>query len=327
MLVGLTYDLRDDYLKEGFTEEQTAEFDRESTIKALDDAIKSNGYTTERIGNIKALTKKLADGRKWDLVFNICEGLYGKYSRESQVPALLDAYNIPYTFSDPLMIAVSLKKDLTKIIAQSFGVKTPAFAVINTKNDIDKINLEYPLFVKPIAEGTSKGVTSRSKVSNKQELHDSCIELLDRFNQPVLVETYCTGREFTCGIIGTGENAQYIGSLEVVLKGSAEKNAYTYKNKENCEELIEYRLLTDDSLNEKIKALTLKIWNIFGFRDAGRLDFMIDSNGELNFIEANPLAGLHPEHSDLPILCSKAGIKYNDLIGRIIKSALQRAAK
>ena len=116
MKIGITYDLRDDYIKMGFSEEETAEFDRLGTIDAIDNSLKELGHETERIGHIKSLVQKLSAGSKWDLVFNICEGLYGKYSRESQVPALLDAYNIPYTFSDPLIIALTLKKDLAKLI-------------------------------------------------------------------------------------------------------------------------------------------------------------------------------------------------------------------
>ncbi len=320
MLIGLTYDLKDDYLQEGFSEEQTAEFDRESTIAALEKAINDSGYKTERIGNIKALTGQLAAGKRWNLVFNICEGFSGLYSRESQVPALLEAFDIPYTFSDPLSLGVSLKKDITKIIAKNYNIKTPDFFTVTEAKDLDGMNPDFPLFVKPVAEGTSKGVTSKSKVQNMEELNKACLDLLQRFKQPVLVETFCPGREFTSGVVGS----EYLGSLEVILKDNAEKHAYSYQNKENCEEFVEYKLLTGNELNNKIREMALKIWKIFGFRDGGRIDFMLDSAGELNFIEVNPLAGLHPEHSDLPILCSKLGISYGELINRIIDSALKR---
>lgn len=324
MKIGITYDLKDDYVKEGYSAEELAEFDRLSTIDAIEDSIKSLGHKTERIGNIKALVRKLNQGERWDLVFNICEGLLGKYSRESQVPAILEAYGIPYTFSDPIFQGISLKKDLAKIIVKNSGFKTPDFFVVNSAEDIDKTELDYPLFIKPIAEGTSKGITDKSRINNPKELKEGCILLLDKFKQPVLVEKFCPGREFTVGITGTGQNSSYIGALEIISKGSAEKNAYSYMNKENYKELVEYRLVIDDELNKKLKDLSIKIWKLLQCKDAGRIDFRLDSENELNFIEINPIAGLNPWHSDLPIIFNKLSIPYIELIRRIIKSASER---
>ncbi len=325
MKIGICYDLRDHYLNEGYSEEETAEFDRESTIEALETAISDNGHKPERIGNIKQLVSELAKGNRWDMVFNICEGLHGQYSRESQVPALLDAYKIPYTFSEPLIMSVSLKKDITKIILKEFGIKTPDFYLINNEADIFKKNLPFPLFVKPVAEGTSKGVTDKSRVNTKKELEETAKQLLVKFKQPVLVETFCTGREFTTGLVGTGKDAIYAGALEIVLLDGAEQNAYSYINKERCEELVDYRLVTDKQLNKSLEDLSLKIWSILECRDAGRIDFMMDSSGELSFIEINPLAGMHPTHSDLPILWGKIGKEYKDLIKLIIDSVAKRS--
>ena len=324
MKIGITYDLRDDYIKEGYSLEETAELDRISTIDAIDNAIKSLGHQTERIGNIKSLIKNLNKGNRWDLVFNISEGLHGKYSRESQVPAILEAYRIPYTFSDPLVLAISLKKDLAKLIVKSYGYRTPDFVVVTDEKELSFINIDFPLFIKPIAEGTSKGITEKSKVNNFKELKENCIELLNKFKQPVLVEKYCSGREFTAGLIGTGDNARYIGAIEVMLNEKAEKHAYTYSNKENCEELVEYKLVTDNVLNEKLKDISESIWRLLDCRDAGRMDLKMDENNDLNFIEVNPLAGLHPEHSDLPIIFNKLNIPYQKLIEYIINSAIER---
>ncbi len=325
MKIGLTYDLRDHYLKEGYSEEETAEFDRESTIEALEEAVRANGHIPERIGNIKQLVAALNSGKKWDMVFNICEGLHGKYSREAQVPALLDAYNIPYTFSDPLIMALSLKKDLTKVVVKNAGFRTPDFYLINNVDEIACVKLKFPVFLKPVAEGTSKGVSENSKVNSQDELTAVATTLLKKYKQPVLAERFCTGREFTTGVLGTGKDAEYLGALEIILNESAEKNAYSYINKERCEELVEYRLLVDDKLNSKLGELSLGIWNLLECRDAGRLDFMMDEDGKLSFIEVNPLAGIHPTHSDLPILWSKLGRDYNDLIGRIIDSVMKRS--
>ena len=144
MKIGLTYDLRQDYLDLGYGEEETAEFDRIGTIEAIENTLHEIGHKTDRIGNIWSLTKRLAAGDRWDLVFNIAEGLHG-FARESQVPALLDAYDIPYTFSDPLVLALTLHKGLTKRVLRDLGIPTPDFMEIHSMDDIKKVELPYPL--------------------------------------------------------------------------------------------------------------------------------------------------------------------------------------
>ena len=163
MLVGITYDLRDEYLKEGFTEEETAEFDKEETIEGIENALIKAGFKTERIGHVRNLAKLLVEGKKWDIVFNISEGMYG-LAREAQVPCLLDAYNIPYVFSDGLVLALSLHKGLTKRVIRDAGLATPDFAIVETIGDVDDIKLKYPLFAKPVAEGTGKGISGLSYI-------------------------------------------------------------------------------------------------------------------------------------------------------------------
>ena len=321
--VGITYDLRQDYLAQGFSEEETAEFDRIDTIQAIEQALKDLGFKTDRIGNIFNLTQRIANGESWDLVFNIAEGLKG-FAREAQVPALLDAFNIPYTFSDPLVLSIALHKALTKRVMRDLGIPTPDCFVVENRSDIDVVNLPFPLFAKPIAEGTGKGVTPASKIHSPHELKNVCTNLLINYNQPVLLETFLPGREFTVGILGTGNNAEAIGTLEIVLREQAEPTAYSYVNKERCEDLVEYRMV-NEPLSHKAQEIALKAWQGLGCRDAGRVDLKVDINETLNLIEVNPLAGLHPAHSDLPILCQAVGISYRHLIGRIMISALNRA--
>jgi D-alanine-D-alanine ligase len=323
--IGLTYDLRDDYLKEGYSLEETAEFDLPDTIQAIEKVILDNGFDADRIGNIKALTRRLVAGDKWDLVFNIAEGMYG-FGRESQVPAILEAYNIPYTFSDPLGHAISLQKGTTKHILRDLGVPTPDFAVVNNIKDIDSVNLPFPLFAKPIAEGTGKGITSTSKITNRKNLQKVCKQLLETFKQPVLIETYLPGREFTVGIVGTGQEARALGVLEIILRPDAEKNAYSYENKEHYEKLVQYVLVNDDEARQAMET-SLMAWRGLDLKDAGRIDLRSDANGVPHFMEVNSLAGLNPVRSDLPILCSKIGMSYHELISAIMDSALKRANK
>jgi D-alanine-D-alanine ligase len=308
----------------GYGEEETAELDRESTVAALETTLRSLGHLTERIGHAKQLAARLLRGERWDLVFNIAEGMHG-IGREAQVPALLDLYEIPYTFSDPLVMSLTLHKGLTKRVVRDAGVPTPDFVVVESAAQVAAVDLPLPLFAKPVAEGTGKGVTPRSVIRRRADLLPACRELLARYRQPVLVETLLPGRELTTGILGTGEEAEVIGSLEVVLLPQAEPEVYSYVNKERCEELVEYRLATaDDPMVAAAERVALAAWRALGCRDGGRVDLRCAADGSPQFLEVNPLAGLHPEHSDLPILAAKVGMPYRELLRRIVDSAAAR---
>ncbi len=325
MRIGLTYDLRDEYLAAGFGEEETAEFDRADTIEALEAALRRLGHDPQRIGNARQLMARLGQGERWDLVFNIAEGLYG-VGRESLVPVLLDHFQIPYTFSDPLVMALSLHKAMAKRVVRDAGLPTPDFAVVETAAAADAVTLPLPVFVKPVAEGTGKGVTPASVVRRREDLRPLCQALIERYRQPALVEALLPGREFTVGLVGTGPRAEVLGTLEVVLLAGAEAEVYSYLNKERCEELVEYRLVRPDRDPRvaEAEAIALAAWRLLDCRDGGRIDLRCDAEGRCHFLEANPLAGLHPAHSDLPILCTQLGIPYEELIGRILTSALDR---
>ncbi len=322
MLVGLTYDLRADYLAMGYGEEETAEFDRRDTIEAIERELNALGHKTDRIGHVRRLVERLASGARWDLVFNIAEGMHG-FGREAQVPAVLDAYAIPYTFADPLCAAVTLHKAVAKQVLLERGIPTPPFALVERAEDAARVDLPFPLFVKPVAEGTAKGIHARSKVADRTALAEECARVIATCRQPALVEAFLPGREVTVGITGTGEKAAAIGTLEVILKPLAEADSYTYKNKEYCEELCEYRLAGGPFAAEA-ERLSLAAWRALGCRDGGRIDLRAGPEGKLSVMEANPLPGLHPEHSDLPILCTKVGIPYPELIRRIVASAAER---
>jgi D-alanine-D-alanine ligase len=326
MYIGLTYDLRSAYLAKGFTEHETAEFDREDTIDSLENALNQLGHETDRIGNVHKLTERLVRGDQWDLVFNIAEGLHG-IGREAQVPAILDAYAVPYTFSDPLVMSLTLHKGMTKRVIRDAGLPTSDFIIVEKLEDVTKVGFDPPFFAKPVAEGTGKGVSPDSIIRRQKDLLATCKKLLALYHQPVLVERFLAGREFTVGIVGTGHQAEVLGTIEVHLRHNAEPGVYSYINKENCEELVEYRLVRakEEPLVQEAESIALQAWQVLGCRDGGRIDLRCDETGRLQFMEVNPIAGLHPEHSDLPIICMHKGISYTQLIARIIKSAEQRA--
>ncbi len=325
MRVGLAYDLRAEYLAAGYSHEETAELDREDTIVALEEALRVLGHDPERIGNIFQLATRLVGGQRWDLVFNIAEGLHG-IGREAQVPALLDAWRIPYTFSDPLVMSLTLHKGMTKRVIRDAGLATPPFVVVEHAAAANAIPFAPPFFAKPVAEGTGKGVTPHSLVRERDALPAACARLLADFHQPVLVEQYLPGREFTTGIVGSGPQARVLGTIEVLLGEGAETGMYSFANKENYEKVVRYHLLRpeQDAAVAATETLALDAWRLLGCRDGGRVDLRCDAAGRPQFLEVNPLAGLHPVHSDLPIICRHLRIPYAELIGAIMASAATR---
>jgi D-alanine-D-alanine ligase len=324
MRVGLTYDLRSEYLAAGYSDVDTAEFDQPETIDAIAGALSRLGLSIERIGNARQLASRLTAGDRWDLVFNFCEGLHG-FGRESLVPALLDTWQIPYVFSDPLACAVTLHKGVAKHVVRGHGLATPDFAVVDSADAARHLNLGYPLFAKPVAEGTGKGISTASRARSPDELVAVCTALLTQYRQPVLIEEFLPGREFTVGLVGTGAGAEAIGTMEVHLGPKADPGVYTFDNKEHWEGRVTYSLLTEEPLLTAVQTLAMGAWRALGCRDGGRLDIRLDAAGIPSFLEANPLAGLLPGHSDLPFICHFKGIPYNELIRRIVVSALARA--
>ncbi|MGE0622929.1 MAG: hypothetical protein AB7I04_23710 [Pseudomonadales bacterium] len=325
MRIGLTYDLREEYLALGYSEEETAEFDQPGTIDAIAGALLELGHEVDRIGSAPALIERLARGDRWELVFNIAEGLNG-YGREAQVPAILDVYGIPYTFSDPLTASLCLHKAWTKRLVAVAGIPTARDRLIARSRDCARFDLNFPVLLKPVAEGTGKGVSPDSLVTDPKQLGATARMLLSRYRQPVLAEEYLPGREFTVGIVGTGSSARVLGTLEIVLLEGAEQDVYSYVNKEQCETLVDYRPVSneDEEVVQDAETIALKAWITLGCRDAGRIDLRCDDRGNPVFIEVNPLAGLHPTHSDLPMIATAEGLPYADLIEAIVASAAAR---
>lgn len=321
--VGLCYDLKEDYLEAGFAPDDVLEFDSEDTIAGLESALVELGHGVERIGRGRELSRRLVGGERWDLVFNICEGVSGR-SREAQVPALCELFDQPYTFADPLTCAVTLDKAVAKRIVRDHGLPTAPFAVVGSPEEARAVDLPVPLFLKPLAEGSSKGVNQRSLVRRHDELIAACRAMLEQYRQPVLVEAYLSGREVTVGVLGHGATARVLGVMEVSFTGKAEAAAYTALNKEEYLERVAYRLLADDPLAEQARELALAVFAALGCRDGARVDLRCDAAGILHFLEVNPLPGLNHVRSDLPIMARLAGVHYRELIGAIVESARAR---
>jgi len=303
LTLGLVYDLRDDYLAEGFTEEQVAEFDSVGTIVALEQTLQSLGYATERIGSGLTLAGQLAAGKRWDLVFNFAEGVRGR-SREAQVPALLEMYGVRYTFSDPLVCALTLDKAMTKRVIQSAGLHTPRFCVVSSSGDIGSVDLEFP---------SSPSLWRRHGQGRGRALADRIRGGLAKGLRPAAGAVPPAGarrgvparREFTTALLGTGRDAAVLGTMEITIREDAPATDYSYEVKELCEQFVHYFPMPQGTLREEVEGLALRAYQVLECRDTGRVDIRLDARGRPAFIEINPLPGIHPTHSDLPMIATQ----------------------
>ena len=325
MRIGFTFDLRDDFPSRGLADDEAAECESRDTVDGIADTIASLGHDVDRIGHVRALTARLVAGARWDLVFNMAEGVAGP-SRESQVPAILEAYDIPYTFSDPLTLAISLQKAIAKRVVRDAGGPTAPFVVVEDAGDIGPLPLEFPVFAKPLFEGSSKGITGASIVADRAELPVLCRTLIERYRQPVLVEEFLSGREFTVAIVGTGRSARALGVMEISLTALAEPGVYSRHNKVHYKGRVSYSRV-DGAIAADATRVALDAWHALGCRDAGRVDLRCDRHGAINFLEVNPLPGLDPTTGDIVVLCSLHDISYRDLIATILDEATRRISK
>jgi D-alanine-D-alanine ligase len=309
--IGLTYNLKPD----GAAGDRFEEFDSIETIEALESALRACGHDPVRLGWGLPMLEKLSENGGVDAVFNLAEGVGGR-GRESQVPATLEMLGIRCTGSDPIAIGITLDKALAKLMAKAHDIATAPWAVATTRKPDNLTTLRYPLFVKPSSEGSSMGVTAKSLCRNEAELTEAVARV--RQYGPVLIEEFLPGNEYTVGIVG----GKVIGVMQVVPKTDQENFFYSIEVKRDYERQVEYRIVDEP----RVAAVALAIWNAFGLRDVARIDVRCDRDGLPNFVEVNPLPGVHPIRSDLVILAKGAGWTYDQLIAGIMKSAEERWA-
>ncbi len=321
--LGFVGDCQEEYLAQGFTPAHVAEFDPRATVKAITAGLPACGHEVSVVSNGLALAQALAGGQRFDLVFNIAEGLAG-FSREAQVPALGKLYRQKYTFSDPLTCALTLHKAMAKRVVRDAGLPTAPFFLVENPENLQHIPFPGPYFAKPVAEKSSKGISARCQAKDTHELSLVCKELRELFQQPVLVEAFLPGREVTVGIVGNGPEARVLGVMEVAFTERAETQAYTALNKQEYQERVRYRLLKDEPLGHQAGEVALAAYHHLGCRDAARIDLRCDASGKPQFLEANPLPGLDPVRSDLPILARLAGMEYVALLSAIVEAAWRR---
>lgn len=324
-VIGVMYNLKGESPEEGEPPDSGAELDSESTVLAIANSLTAYGHSVELIeGNETAYLRLLK--RDVDVVFNICEGLRGE-SRESHIPAILEMLGIPYTGSGVLTLAITLDKPLTKKILSFHNIPNAKFQVISSEDEIDVNSLEFPLFVKPAHEGSSIGISSDSLCNDNVELFSQVRRLLNTYKQPVLVEEFLPGREFTVAIIGN-ERPYIFPPMEINYSNVPEHhgNIYSRQFKEQWFEDKYYTCPAPVSLEieKQIKDTALKTFRVLGCRDLARIDMRLDRNGIPNVIEVNPLPGLAPDYSDYPRIAQKMGWSYEELINAILACALKR---
>jgi D-alanine-D-alanine ligase len=260
-----------------------------------------------------------------DVVFNIAEGFKGR-SREAQVPSLLELLDIPYTGSDPAALSVSLDKALAKRMVRTHGILTPDYIVLQTGRERLPRELAFPLIVKPVAEGTSKGVTRKSVVQDEAELREVARELVSKYRQPALVENYVAGREFTVGLLGE-RRPRVLPPMEIVFLDPADPTPiYSFDMKQEWNDRIRYEVPARLAPREldRLERAARECFGALGCRDVARVDFRLDAEGRFHFIECNPLPGLAPGWSDLVLIAQAAGLDYRALIGEILSFAIRR---
>lgn len=323
--VGLTYDLKTDYrFKEGDPPDANAEFDHPSTIDVVAGAIEECGFKVKRIGNAAKLLENM-DGINVDIVFNISEGIISGRNRESQVPILLETAGIPYVGSDALTLGLTLDKIMAKKVFIYEGIPTPKFFEVRTiENLTDTDHMNFPLIVKPRFEGSSKGLSEKSRVENMEQLRKQVGLIIDTYKQPALVEEFISGQEFTVAVLGN-DNPEALPIVQVKIDGDLDLGDKFYTFARISSDRLEYVCPAPiaKELAKKISSLAVEAYQSVDCVDFGRVDFRVDKFGNPYVLEINPLPSLSTE--DVFMMISKViGITYSQMLGRILDQALKR---
>ncbi len=323
--VGVMFNLKGKSSCGGEPPDLEAEFDSEATVLSIAHALETQGHDVCLIEGDKTAYSKLLS-EKIDIVFNICEGLKGE-SRESHIPSILEMLGIPYTGSGVLTLAVTLDKHVAKKILAYHDIPTAKFQVFSSSREVNIDQMKYPLFVKPVHEGSSMGISSDSLCKNYHEVLNQVDRITNAYRQPALVEEFLSGREFTVGIIGNQQpNVFPIMEINFDNIPCSHGNVYSRKFKTDWSDHKYYSCPANlpFELEEQVKQLALRTFRIFDCKDFARIDIRLDNSGVPNVIEVNPLPGMAPGFSDYPRIAEQAGVSYQELVNMILMCALKR---
>jgi len=309
-----------------------AEWDEWETISAVKNALEKFHDVILIEADVNAYSKLL--NTKPDIVFNIAEGSIGS-SREAHIPAMLDFLNIPFTASDPLTLSLCLNKARTKEILTYNKIPTANFATISSSTELFNSNLNFPVIVKPVSEGSSKGVFDSSLIYERSQVNGFIDKYYTTYNQYLIAEEFLPGREFTVSIMGNGDEVEVLPIVEINFAAlPANVNPiYSYEAKwifDGPEHQLDMYLcpaMLDSEIEEKIKNICIKTYNVLNCKDWSRIDVRMDSKNEPNIIEVNPLPGILPDpknNSCFPKSARTSGLTYDEMINNVLYFALKR---
>jgi D-alanine-D-alanine ligase len=330
MEIVLTYNLKEQ--DETKPADYFSEFDSPETINAIISALQKKGHVVDAVNVGSTNLFSYFKNKQVDMVFNIAEGKRCKF-RESEIPAVLDYLNIPYTGSTPFALGLALNKAVTKKILKVENIPTPSFQIYRTGNEELDPSLKFPLIVKPNLEGSSKGISLSSIVKTKDELYKRIKETLGSYRQQALVEEFIDGKELTVGILENGKTT-ILPILEIDFSSCAKSGEYFYswrmKEYQGNTELgfvpaFHCPARLDKEIEESVKKVALRTHQALGCFDISRTDIRLSKDNIPYVLEINPLPGLNPHESNFPIMAYAAGMKYEDLIEAILVSALERS--
>ena len=309
-----------------------AEWDTEETILAVKTALEVHHNVTLIEANEESYQALLQT--KPDIVFNIAEGLRGP-SREAQIPAILEMLGIPYTGSDSLTLGICLDKSRAKEILSCYKIFTPPFVVVDALHQLSELNISLPCIVKPLHEGSSKGIYNASVVRTDKELHRQIKRVIGEYEEPALVEKLLTGREFTVAVLGNDSDIRVLPIVEIHFDSLPDgvNPIYSYEAKwiwdtlENPIDVHECPAKLSLRLQKEIESICRDTYRLLRCRDWCRIDIRLDEQGRPNVLELNPLPGILPnpeEHSCFPQAARAAGMDYNMMINAVLDAGIKR---
>ena len=252
--------------------------------------------------------RKLDELEAFDRAFIM---LHGRYGEDGTIQGALELMGIPYTGSGVMASAVGMDKWRTKLLWRSVGLPVPEYVMLDSSSDFAAVEtqLGLPLFVKPACEGSSIGVT---KVRQSGELRPAYAEAA-RHDALVIAERGVMGGEYTVAILGNE-------ALPIIRIVPA-TDFYDYEAKylrDDTRYLCPCGL--SDAREQELRALALEAFRVLGCRGWGRVDFLMDEQGNAYFLEVNTSPGM-TDHSLVPMAARAAGLSYEQLVLRVLSLA------
>ena len=309
-----------------------AECDSDETIAAVGRTLQERHQVVFIESDEKAYAR--LKRQRPQLVFNIAERVVGP-NRESHIPTVCEMLDIPYTGSDPLTLGICLDKSRAKEILSYHRIPNPAFWIVDSASAIPA-GVRLPAIVKPLTEGSSKGIKNNSLVHSLGELYERVEEVVATYRQPAIVERFLGGREFTVGVLGNAPGYEILPIVEIdhgqLPKGAAPIYSYEAKwlwdTPDKPLDIFKCPAPVPAVLAAKIENVVARTCAVLRIRDWARIDVRLDDKGEPNVLEVNPLPGILPipeDNSCLPKAARTAGYSYSALLHRVVDEASARA--